>query len=335
MTTTTKWHDHVWTERYGHVCPASPGKIITIHGIGDRDAYNPALYESGTTRIMAFRCEERRSHDRLDRTYHPMIYFARPQSDSVWKVDDKIKPFDMLEDPFIFYVEEEGAQKVVLGGVRYRNQHEKAVPQTEYYKGDSLRTLDYVSFAVVHGMKDVRLVQLPNNKFLICRRPKGKKYLRGRITLHMLDSLDQLVDIDKLDLPTLAVLDSGADALDWVGVNDMQILKDHNGHVWIGLLGHVSLESDHQLHYAACTYKIKLEMLNNVDEHSITPRIIATRACFENGPVKTDEIKDILFPGRLEHLHDYHYRLWTGLSDTRIGYIDIEDPFGLRKPEVV
>ncbi len=327
---TRYWHDAVWTERYGHVCPAKLGKIVHISGLGGKDAYNPAVYESGTTRIMAIRCELRKSHERLSPSYHPSIYFARPNPNGTWYVDENIAPFDMLEDPFVFYVDEAGVQKVVLGGVRYRNQHGKAVPQTEYYKGDSLRNLDRVSFAVVHGMKDVRLLELPNKKFLVCRRPKGSKFLRGRISMHMIDSLDQLADIDKLDLPTLAVLDSGADALDWVGVNDMQLLKDHNGHAWIGLLGHISLESEHQLHYAACTYKIRLDMLDNIDEHSIRPHIIATRECFEDGPYKTNEIKDIVFPGHLEHSKDYSYRLWTGLSDTRVGCIEVDDPFGLR-----
>ena len=330
MITHRKWHDEVWVERYGHVCPAAPGRIVTIHGIGERDAYNPALFESATTKILAFRCELRKSSVRHLSVYHPSIMFARPESNGAWQVDPKIEPFDMLEDPFIFYIEEDGMQKVVMGGVRIRDQHGTIIPQTEYYKGDSLRTLDRVSFAVVHTMKDVRLMQLPDKRFLVCRRPKGDKYKRGRITMHIIDSLEQLVDIDKLKLRTLAVLDSGQEALDWVGVNDMQIVKDHEGRAWIGLLGHVALESNHQLHYAASTYKISLEKLMDLEEHSIVPKVIATRACFEDGPYKNDEIKDIVFPGHLEHVEDYTYRLWTGLSDTRVGSIEIDDPFGLR-----
>jgi len=329
MSTHTQWHDEVWVERYGHVCPANQGKIVHIHGIGERDAYNPALYESASTKILAFRCEYRKSRVWHPAVYHPSIMFARPEGDGTWRVDEKIPPYDMLEDPCLFYIEEDGMQKVIMGGVRVRNQHGTFIPQTEYYKGDSLRTLDRVSFAVVHGMKDVRLLQLPNQKFLVCRRPKGDKYKRGRITMHIIDSLDQLVDIDKLKLRTLAVLDSGEDALDWVGVNQAYLLKDHEGHAWVGLLGHVALESRHQLHYAACTYKISLEKLMDIDPHNIRPHIIATRACFEDGPYKTDEIKDIVFPGHLEHLKNYKYRLWTGLSDTRVGTIEIDDPFQL------
>jgi len=69
--------DAIWTERYGHVCPPKRGKIITIHGIGTKDAYNPGLYEYGGTQILAFRAEARRSDALSPSTYHPTICFAR------------------------------------------------------------------------------------------------------------------------------------------------------------------------------------------------------------------------------------------------------------------
>lgn len=331
MKAINKWHDEVWTERYGHVCPAHQGKIVRIQGTEGKDTYNPAMYEDGQDKILAFRAENRKSNILTSATYHPSICFARLQGGQ-WRIDPKMAPFDMLEDPFIFYVEEKGIQKVVLGGVRARMHHKALTVQTEFYKGDTLENLERISFAVVHNMKDVRLLQLPDNRFLLCRRPHGDKYKRGRIALHVLDSLDDLTDVDMTELPTLAMLDSCQDALDWVGVNNAYILKDNEGRAWLGLLGHIALEDkDKMLHYAACTYKISLQDLLDNQIHKICPQIIATRACFEAGPSKAETISDIVFPGHLEHVDQYTYRLWVGLSDTRIGVIELEDPFRLKQ----
>jgi len=331
MTDYRHWHDEVWVERYGHICPATPGKVVHIEGIGDHDAYNPALYEDDDDKILAIRVESRQSNALQPSVYHPGIYFARRRTTNTWKVDPTLEPFEMLEDPLIFYIEEGGKQKVVLGGVRLRNHHGEIIPQTEYYKGDSLEDLERVSFAVVHGMKDVRILQLPDKRFLVCKRPRGDAYKRGRITLHVIDTLDQLTDIDTLRIPVLATLDSCQDALDWVGVNNAYMLMDDESRPWVGLLGHVALEDKkHNIHYAACTYKISLKDLFSKHVHKICPHIIASRTCFEDGPHKTALIKDIVFPGHLEHLQDYTYRLWTGLSDTRVGTLEVDDPFQMR-----
>ncbi|HUC89618.1 MAG TPA: DUF1861 family protein [Patescibacteria group bacterium] len=333
MSKASQWHDEVWTERYGHICPPKKGEIVHIEGLPGKDTYNPALYEFNTTKILAFRTEKRDTTPDQPSNYHPTINFARPHAGG-WKLDPYIEHFDMMEDPFFTYVEEKGVQKVIFGGVRVRNIHGELIPQTEFYKGDTLEDLEYISFAVIHNMKDVRVLQLPDGRFLLCRRPRGDKYERGRIVLHIIDSLDILPDIDKLKLPVIAVLDSGQNALDWVGVNEVRILKDSQGHAWVGLLGHVALE-DHEgnIHYAACTYKISLEALLDKNVHKILPQIIATRSCFQTGPSKTDKIRDVIFPGHLEHIKDYTYRLWAGLSDTRIGALEIDDPFKLRDIE--
>jgi hypothetical protein len=327
---TARWHDDVWVERYGHVCPPHQGKIVPVHGLTGKDTYNPSLYEYGPTKILAMRAEKRESNAIRPSTYHPSVYFARHHKDG-WRVDLTLQPFDMLEDPFFLYVVENGMQRVVFGGVRVRNKHGEIIPQTEFYKGDTLETLERISFVVVHGMKDVRLLQLPDGRFLVCKRPRGDKYKRGRITLHVIDTLEQVVDIVDTDLPTLAVLDSCQDALDWVGINEVRIIKDHEGHAWVGLLGHVALEDhNHVIHYAACTYKISLQDLLDQKLHKICPRVIATRSCFEVGPVKAPELGDVIFPGHLEHVQDYTYRLWAGLSDARIGVIELDDPFQLK-----
>jgi hypothetical protein len=324
--------DQIWVERYGHICPPDRGKIVTIHGIGTKDSYNPAVYEGNDGIVLAFRCEARSSVSSNPVTYRPSIAFARQNSRGLWHVAKDIEPFGMMEDPFILYAKERGLQQMIFGGVWVRNVHGAIVPRTEFYRGSSLDTLERIPFAVIDNMKDVRLLQLPDDRLLVCRRPWGDKYSRGRITLHVINSLDDLVDIDKADLPVLALLDSCQDALDWVGVNNVYMLKDHEGRAWVGLLGHVALEDSGQLHYAVCTYRIALTDLLSGHVYKICPQIIATRACFEDGPAKSDNLHDVVFPGHLQHVSGYRYRLWAGLSDARIGSIELDDPFRLQTP---
>lgn len=321
-------------ERYQrNICPPNKGEVLKIEGIGNRDAYNPALYEDiDGTKILAVRVEDRDSSAYDPKNYHPQVLFAKQTRSGSWKITDKLNAFDMMEDPFVFYTEEKGVRKVIFGAVWVHSKHNTFLPHTEFYKGETLDSLERIPFAIIDDMKDVRLLQLPDKRFLLCRRPQGDKYARGRITLHIIDNLDDLADVNKIELKTLAMLDSCQDALDGVGVNELRIVKDHKGHAWVGMLGHISIEDEkNNLHYAACTYKISLKDLLDGKFHDICPNVIATRACFESAPVKAERYADVVFPGHLEHVSDYKYRLWAGLSDARVGVIELDDPFNLKE----
>lgn len=329
------WHDQIWNERYGHVCPRKEGVILTID-VDDYDAYNPALItDSPHNKVLAVRLERRNSVVGTQH-YHPSIAFVQ-QEDGIltdpWHLDERLPRFDMLEDPFVFHaVEQDGSKAIVLGGVRIREHFDEFIPQTEFYRGESIHSLEPVSFAVLHGLKDIRLLQLPDGRFLLCRRPRGQQFGRGRITLHLINTLDDLVNNDVADLPTLAVLDSGNDVNDWVGVNAVYLLS-HEGVTYVGLLGHIALEDkEHVIHYAACTYTLSLEDLLKEEIVKVIPHVIATRGCFQQGPRKTVSLGDVVFPGALEHMTGDTYRLWTGLSDARVGILEVDHPFAYDTP---
>lgn len=318
-------------ERYGHICPQEQGKIIKIAGIGGSDYYNPSVYSDSGETTLAFRKEKRNSDWHFPGQYKPSIAFARQDDNGQWHQLAKPAPYNMLEDPAFFVMEEGAQRKVVMSGVRVRMETaDLYIPNTEYYIGGSLEALARRPFATVIGMKDVRLAQLPDGRILICRRPRGGRYGNGRITLHILDSLGTLEQLHELELPILAVLNSHY-AHDWVGTNNVYIKIDHAGEAWVCLLGHIGLaDHDQNKHYAAVTYKISLKRLLAQGTTNILPSVIATRACFEDGPKKTDQLEDVVFPGSLESLGGERYRLWAGLSDARIGTIIVDDPFGLR-----
>jgi hypothetical protein len=320
----------IWTQRYGHICPDHQGSIVTIEGLADKDAYNPGLYESPSGKVLAFRCENRSSTMANPATYHPEIRFATPASGEGWFTSGALPPFDMLEDPFFFYVVENGARKVVFGGVRLDFSVEGAVANTELYKGDSLGSLPRTPWIVIEGMKDIRIRQLPDGRYLVCKRPQGGDYGAGRITIHIVEKLEN-INNPMYESKPLAILDSGTDIDDWVGVNSIYLIQDMKGVAWVGLLGHVGLrDAQGNMHYAACTYKISLQQLLDSTIPAVIPKIIAVRSCFEAGPAKTPQLADVVFPGHLEQIDAYRYNLWTGLSDARVGRLEIFDPFDLQ-----
>ena len=325
--------DRIWVDRYGYVCPLEQGKIITIDGVDNRDYYNPSLCTLGNSKILAFRMEDRDSSILAPDKYHPVIAFAAQLTERRWRLLERPAPLDMLEDPTFLRIRKDNIVHVVLGGVRVEVSGNSYIPNTEFYTGPDMESLGSQPFAVIKGMKDVRLLELPDGRLLLSRRPIGGEYREGRITLHILDGMDQLSKVNSTDLRTYAVLDSGYPN-DWVGANSLYLIPDSSGELWIGLLGHLGLnDGDYGKHYAVTAYKIRLKDLLDSKVHHIMPRIIATRACFEDGPWKTSELGDVVFPGSLDPLGHEQYRLWAGLSDARIGTVIVDNPFGLRELE--
>lgn len=320
-----------WIGHYDYTMPDNIGKIVDVDGIIRKDAYNPSFCQYDGKNILALRCEDRDSDIYDLNNYHPQILFAKNNGDN-WELSGEIAVFDMLEDPLFCKYSIEDENGVIFGGVSARLVGDgKFEVNTNLYKGPSLETLDRTPFAIINGMKDERLLQLPDGRFLLCKRPLDDNGM-GRVVAHILDNLEDLKTINHSNLPVVFEI-QGPYALDWVGINNIYLVTDKNGVEWIGLLGHIANndEANNQRHYAATTYKFKLEDLMNGTVGKIELTVIATRACFEDGPVKNNELADVVFPGSLEKLDGNRYRLWAGLSDARIGVLDVSDPFGFEK----
>jgi hypothetical protein len=320
-----------WIGRYDYDAPDNIGKIVNIGGISGKDTYNPSLCQYDGKNVLALRCEDRGSDIYDANNYHPQILFAKNNGDS-WELTNEIAGFDMLEDPLFCNYSTENESGVIFGGVSARLVgNEEFEVNTNFYKGSSLEVLDRTPLAVINGMKDERLFQLPDGRFLLCKRPLDDNGL-GRVVAHILDSLDELKSINHATLPVVFEI-HGPYAYDWVGINNIYLLTDKNGVDWIGLLGHVATndEENNQRHYAATTYRLKLDDLLHGTVGQIQPTVIATRSCFEDGPAKIAELADVVFPGSLEYIDGDRYRLWAGLSDTRIGIVEIDDPFKINQ----
>lgn len=324
-------NDSVWNDRYNKsITHSSVGSIIEIKGVGDKDTYNPCLCNNHGTKILAFRCENRNSEVDDSQNYHPTIMFAKQSNNGDWQVTSDIKPLEMLEDPSFAAIKESSGDSIVIGGVKARAKIGGGFDaDTLFFKGSTLETIDDSQpFAVITGMKDERLRQLPDGRILLCRRPLDNKGI-GHVAMHILNKIDDLKTINESPSPQIFEID-GTHNDDWVGINNIYMLRDKTGVEWIGLLGHIGCNDDKgNKHYAATTYKIKFDDLLNSRTKLMTPNIIATRSCFPDAPEKEPPLSDVVFPGSLERLENGKYRLWAGLSDARIGILDLDDPFGL------
>jgi hypothetical protein len=320
-----------WIGRYDYNAPDNIGKIVNIDGVGDKDTYNPSLCQHDGKTILAFRCEDRASDIYNPNNYHPQILFAQNNGLN-WELTNKIAVFDMLEDPLFCEYSVDDESGIIFGGVGAKLVSEGQFEvRTSLYKGMSLDTLDRTPFAIIEGMKDERLFQLPDKRFLLCKRPLDDNGM-GRVVAHILNNLDELKSINTVTPPVAFEL-QGPYVSDWIGINNIYLLIDKDGTNWIGLLGHVANHDglNGKRHYAATTYKFKLIDLINGNLGDIVPTVIATRSCFENGPAKNDGLADVVFPGSLEHIDGDRYNLWAGLSDTKIGVLEIDDPFKLNQ----
>ncbi|MFZ2125192.1 MAG: DUF1861 family protein [Candidatus Saccharimonadales bacterium] len=321
-----------WVNRYDYDAPDNIGEIIDIDGVGNQDTYNPCLCYSDGSKILAFRCEDRDSLIEDKNNYHPSIKFAKQNEIGRWQVAEEIKPFEMLEDPLFVSIKDGDSDLVILGGVRAKHLPTGGfVADTVFYKGISLATLERDEpFATILGIKDERLKQLPDGRILLCRRPLDDKGI-GHIAIHVLDNLEELITINDV-LPRQIFEIDGTHNDDWVGINNAYILRDKQGVEWVGLLGHIGCKDENgDKHYAATTYKIKMDDLLNGQSQPMAPNIIVTRSSFPDGPKKQSFLGDVVFPGSFERLDDGKYRLWAGLSDARIGIIDLDDPFRLNQ----
>ncbi|MEI8080675.1 MAG: DUF1861 family protein, partial [Actinomycetes bacterium] len=147
---------------------------LTLTGIDGFDGYNITHpFDDGGRVVLGVRVELR--HDERS----TVRFFDRTQAD-VWASSSR-RTFD-LQDPFVSVV----AGDLIFGGVQIEpnpdagSDGEKWRYRTILYRG---ATVDEVTAFVVGpwGMKDVRLVELPDARVGVFTRPQGGSAGRGQI----------------------------------------------------------------------------------------------------------------------------------------------------------
>lgn len=288
----------------GHA--AESGKICFV-GIDGHDVYNTTapIHLRGQT-VIAGRVERRE-------TELSTVVFFRRRTDSTWEPCPDAKPFHGLQDPCITIVDGEW----VLGGVRYPLElgDGRRGYRMEFYRG---RSLDELQLFLVgpDGMKDIRLVELPDRRVAVFSRPQGAIGGRGKIGFTIVQRLSDLIASDIVAAPLLP-----AQFLDeeWGGANEIHILR--NGK--LGVLGHIACfdEREHR-HYYGMVFTV-----DPTDGVATPPRIIADRSQFPVGPAKRPDLADVIFSGGLTRHWDGTATLFAGIGDAEAAYLRIRDPF--------
>jgi len=282
---------------------------IHLHFKGEsiegKDVYNPtAPFIDKNVKYIAARVESRDSE-----TDSKVMFFKNGNND-VWDLDSGLPTFD-LQDPFITRIND----KLVFGGVKTFYKENSLYWKTVFYRGADISSLEQFAESPT-GMKDIRLVELPDGKIGIFTRLQRGEYGLGKIGFKTINALEDLALTDFYDAHILEIFSEGQ----WGGANELH----HIGNGTIGVLGHLAYFSQDKKrkHYSAITFTFDYHTLKASDM-----KLIARRSDFPKGPSKRfPELEDVVFPGGLIIQPDYA-ELYVGLSDTQAGKIRIPYPF--------
>lgn len=279
----------------------NPTTLIFV-GVDGYDVYNPSMpfIYQGKELILA-RVEKR------DSEVSKSIYFEKVNHQYAKR--DDLMPLD-LQDPCITMIEGD----YVVGGTYVYHEHGQTHWYTKFYKGKDLNSLK-PALDAPDGMKDVRLVELPDHRIGVFTRPQGKKGKRGHIGFDVAHSFD---DITKKFIDDAPLFEQFIDE-EWGGANHLMMLDDKT----IGVLGHIAnFTGDEMRHYYPMTFTV------NIETRQASPmKIIAVRDNFNPGPSKRDDLVDVLFSAALIKTKDDLYELYVGVSDAEVQKIDIVNPF--------
>lgn len=274
-------------------------------GVDAYDVYNiTAPFKSNGQNIIAGRVEKRDSEQ-------SKIMFFKQTSDYIYSLLTDYRVFD-LQDPYISVID----GKLILGGTKIFEHPE--IEGVLWYNankfiGNEINDLDKF-FDGPNGMKDIRLVQLKDNKILCFTRPQGEKGGRGQIGYIILDKIEDLT-IEKINnAPMLELFIKEQ----WGGVNEAYLLEDGT----IGVLGHIArFDEQGNRHYHAITFEFdtKTQIVENF-------KIVLLREQLLPGDSKRGDLIDVIFSGGLK-FSENKTEIYVGVSDCESHVAEIKYPF--------
>lgn len=296
--------------QYAATAPQNPQtELLKFEDVGAFDVYNiaaPFVWQG--REILPGRVEPRDSE-------LSQVWFFEKRN-GAWHPIEGAPKIQNLQDPFVSL----HGGEIVLGGVRLELDGAGKIISygTVFYRGETLEGLREFAKGP-RGMKDIRLVRLPNGKIAVATRPQGEKGGRGKVGFALIERLEELTPELLQDAPLFENLFLEEE---WGGVNEMHPLSDGR----IGALGHIASWDDKIedfRHYYPMAF-----IIDPQDFTATSPRIIACRKDFAAGPAKRHGLEDVVFSGGLVRHGDGTATLFAGLSDARAGTLRIADPFG-------
>ncbi len=307
-----------------HAAPESSTKLLSRHrtgkknghaqsekirfdGMAGKDVYNPTAPFSTSLggqqiTVIAGRVESR------DSEKSEVFFFEKKEGkwSSISKTGFK------MQDPFVTRF----GNELAFGGVETFEKPGGGLGyRTVFYRGTDIENLK--PFAVgPNGMKDVRLLSLPDSRVLIVTRPQGAIGGKGKIGYRIVANLGE---VNEKTISEALILEGLFPEEEWGGANELHLLKNGN----VGVLGHVArFDAEGNRHY----YPMVFTLDPTTGKHSPI-KIILERAELPAGESKRKDLIDVLFSGGLLRGQDGKAELWVGAGDAEIYRVVIEDPF--------
>lgn len=287
-------------------CRVYERALLTFKGVDGYDVYNcsvPFKYK-GKLHIYG-RIEKREewagSHVRL---------FEETGKDEFTVIPDGMTW--LIEDPFISKVKGEA----LFGGTRVRKSSGRVFNYySDFFRGGIEQNLYYASGP--DNMKDIRLVDLADGRIGVFSRPKTDIY--SCIGFTVINELGELTQRVINEAEPLNVLHAGA----WGGVNQAYLLTSGK----VGCIAHYSYNGKDDRDRPISVYLNYSFVLDPDTKEAELERIIGTRSCYPDFPVKADKLIDCAFSSGIVMREDGKCDLYSGLGDTCEGRITIDYPF--------
>lgn len=193
-------------------------------------------------------------------------------------------PEFILQDPFVAKID----GRLLFGGVEVEYAPD-GVPlrwRTRFYIGHTVSTLRLLATGP-WGMKDIRLVSLPDGRILVFTRPQGEVGGRGTIGWVIISSLNEL----NASTISRARLIPHLDEQYWCGVNSAYCRSEGD----VEVLAHVArFDEMGNRHYYAARFIFDYQRGT-----SSAMEIIACREDFLPWECKREDLRDVVFPAGL------------------------------------
>lgn len=288
---------------------------VSFQGVDGFDVYNSSIPFMWNGKKYIFGRMERRSE-----WARSWVRLFENTADDVWTLVPDSMQYQ-LEDPYISIL----GDTLVLGGthVRYK-QNTIDTYYGYFYKGTDINDMYYFTTGPDY-MKDIRLVQMADNRIGVFSRPRSeevrKKYgsesIIGFAIINSLDDLTAEVVENAQYIPGLFDKD------EWGGCNQAYYLDSG----LIGVIGHKCYNQKAPGGETISTY-LNISFIFDPASHRVLDmKIIGTRPCYPAGPAKKPYLVDCAFTSGIVMREDGKANLYSGIGDCEVGRIVIDYPF--------
>ena len=289
--------------------------VLRFFGVDGRDVYNCSVpFEQDGKKYILGRVEAR------DRFACSVTYLFEEGADGAWY---KVESFDALpiEDPCYTKV---NGEIVVIGTHVVKERGRVKTYYGYFFRGKDIFHLEYFTTGPKY-MKDIRLVQLPENKIGVFSRPRCEKTkaLYGSESMVGFTIVSNLDELTAERIENAPYLQNFFEADEWGGVNQAFWLGDN----WVGAIGHQSYTAYDEAGAERAVYLNTAYLVDINKNEVLEKKVIATRGDYPETPCKLKGLCDCAFTSGIVDETQAIVRLYSGLSDAGQGWVEIENPF--------